>query len=141
MLAAGIIERAPPDAVKCCATTVLAQKAHKRGGLMLEELQYKVNEQCMKDGHPPAFKLPERDIVDDYPPNKPTGPQKWHICQNFNEVNRHTIIAPMPQGDIRAKQQHLSGYKYVSVFDFGSRFYAVKIPKELRPYTAFYVEG
>ncbi|KIK41124.1 hypothetical protein CY34DRAFT_50881, partial [Suillus luteus UH-Slu-Lm8-n1] len=28
MLAAGIIERAPPDAVKCCATTVLAQKAH-----------------------------------------------------------------------------------------------------------------
>ncbi|KAG2058755.1 hypothetical protein BDR06DRAFT_831867, partial [Suillus hirtellus] len=28
MLAAGIIKRAPPDAVKCCATTVLAQKAH-----------------------------------------------------------------------------------------------------------------
>ncbi|KAG2063864.1 hypothetical protein BDR04DRAFT_1036915, partial [Suillus decipiens] len=28
MLAAGIIERAPPEAVKCCATTVLAQKAH-----------------------------------------------------------------------------------------------------------------
>jgi hypothetical protein len=47
----------------------------------------------------------------------------------------------MPQGDIRAKQQHLSGHKYVSVFDFASGFYAVKIPKELWPYTAFYVEG
>jgi hypothetical protein len=141
MLAAGIIERAPPDAVKCCATTVLAQKAHKHGGLMLEELQYKVNEQCTKDGHPPAFKLPERDIVEDYPPNKPTGPQKWRICQNFNEVNRHTIIAPMPQGDTRAKQQRLSGHKYVSVFDFASGFYAVEIPKESRPYTAFYIEG
>ncbi|KAG0693208.1 hypothetical protein DFH29DRAFT_816581, partial [Suillus ampliporus] len=28
MLEAGIIGQAPPDAVKCCATTVLAQKAH-----------------------------------------------------------------------------------------------------------------
>ncbi|KAG2345882.1 hypothetical protein BDR05DRAFT_879154, partial [Suillus weaverae] len=28
MLTAGIIEKAPPEAVKCCATTVLAQKAH-----------------------------------------------------------------------------------------------------------------
>jgi hypothetical protein len=47
----------------------------------------------------------------------------------------------MPQGDIRAKQQRLSGHKYVSVFDFVSGFYAVEIPKESRPYTAFYVEG
>ncbi|KAG2335442.1 hypothetical protein BDR05DRAFT_850580, partial [Suillus weaverae] len=28
MLAAGIIEKAPAELVKCCATTVLAQKAH-----------------------------------------------------------------------------------------------------------------
>ncbi|KAJ8585784.1 hypothetical protein M405DRAFT_744705, partial [Rhizopogon salebrosus TDB-379] len=28
MLTAGIIEKAPPELVKCCATTVLAQKAH-----------------------------------------------------------------------------------------------------------------
>ncbi|KAG2114289.1 uncharacterized protein F5147DRAFT_570684, partial [Suillus discolor] len=28
MLAAGIIEKAPAEQVKCCATTVLAQKAH-----------------------------------------------------------------------------------------------------------------
>jgi len=47
----------------------------------------------------------------------------------------------MPQGDIRAKQQRLSGHKYISVFDFASGFYAVEIPKESQPYTAFYVEG
>jgi hypothetical protein len=46
----------------------------------------------------------------------------------------------MPQGDIRAKQR-LSGHKYISVFDFASGFYAVKIPKESQPYTAFYIEG
>lgn len=33
MIAAGIIERAPPDLVKCTATTVLAKKAHEQGGL------------------------------------------------------------------------------------------------------------
>ncbi|KAG1721399.1 hypothetical protein EDD22DRAFT_854399 [Suillus occidentalis] len=39
MIAAGIIEKAPPDLVKCAATTVLAKKAHEQGGLTLEELQ------------------------------------------------------------------------------------------------------
>lgn len=107
----------------------------------LEELQRRVNEQCQQDGLPPAFTLPEREVQDITAPMQPEGPQKWRICQNFNEVNRHTIIAPMPQGDIRAKQQRLSGHKYVSVFDFASGFYAVEVPEESRPFTAFYVEG
>src|SRR6267154_197025 len=47
----------------------------------------------------------------------------------------------MPQGDIRAKKQRLSGHKYVSVFDFAAGFYAVEVPEQSRPYTAFYVEG
>jgi hypothetical protein len=50
MLTAGIIEKAPADTVKCCATTVLAQKAHEQGGLTLEELQHQVNEQCAQHG-------------------------------------------------------------------------------------------
>ena len=142
MLAAGIIEKAPPELVKCCATTVLAQKAHEQGGLTLEELQYKVNEQCTQHGQPPAFTLPEREAPSEAPPPAPiAGPQKWRICQNFNAVNRHTVIAPMPQGDIRAKQLRLSGHKYVSVFDFAAGFYAVEIAEESRPYTAFYIEG
>ena len=47
----------------------------------------------------------------------------------------------MPQGDIRLKQQKLSGHCFVSVFNFASGFYAVKIHKESCPYIAFYVEG
>jgi hypothetical protein len=47
----------------------------------------------------------------------------------------------MPQGDIRAKQLRLSRHKYISVFDFASGFYAVEIPEDSRPYTAFYVKG
>ncbi|KAG1845764.1 hypothetical protein C8R48DRAFT_616945 [Suillus tomentosus] len=39
MLTAGIIERAPPDLIKCAATTVLAKKAHEQQGLTLEELR------------------------------------------------------------------------------------------------------
>ena len=47
----------------------------------------------------------------------------------------------MPQGDIRAKQQRLSGHRWVSGFDFAAGFYAVLVDPGSRPYTAFYVEG
>jgi hypothetical protein len=46
MLKAGIIERAPPELVKCTATTVIAQKAHKTNSLSEEELKQRVNDQC-----------------------------------------------------------------------------------------------
>ena len=67
--------------------------------------------------------------------------QKWRICQNFSEVNKVPEIAAMPQGDIRLKQQRLSGHHYISIFDFTSGFYAVKVDKESCPYTGFYIEG
>jgi hypothetical protein len=67
--------------------------------------------------------------------------QKWQICQDFQEVNKYTKVAPMPQGNICAKQHRLSRHRYVSIIDFASGFYAVEIDQELRPYTAFYIEG
>jgi hypothetical protein len=67
--------------------------------------------------------------------------QKWQVCQDFKEVNKHSKVALMPQGDIWVKQHHLSGHQYVSIIDFASGFYAVKIHKESCPYTAFYIEG
>jgi hypothetical protein len=69
------------------------------------------------------------------------GEQKWQICQDFREVNKYTKVAPMPQGDIHAKQHRLSGQRYVSVIDFVSGFYAVEIDSQSCPYTAFYIEG
>jgi hypothetical protein len=141
MLAAGIIEKAPAELVKCCATTVLAQKAHEQGGLTLEELQRRVNEQCAQQGQSPAFTLLQREVEETPKEDQMAWAQKWRICQNFNEVNRHTVITLMLQGDIWAKHLRLSGHKYISVFDFASGFYAVEIPEDSRPFTAFYVEG
>jgi Reverse transcriptase (RNA-dependent DNA polymerase) len=69
------------------------------------------------------------------------GEQKWQICQDFREVNKHTKVAPMPQGDIHAKQHRLSSHRYISVIDFMSGFYTVEIDTQLHPYTAFYIEG
>jgi hypothetical protein len=47
----------------------------------------------------------------------------------------------MPQGDIRLKQQNLSGHRWVTVFDFASGFYACEVEEDDQPYICFYVEG
>jgi len=66
---------------------------------------------------------------------------KWCICQNFNDVNKVSQVAPMPQGDIAAKQQHLAGHKYICVLDFTAGFYAIPVEEDSQPYLCFYMEG
>jgi hypothetical protein len=140
MLRADIIEQCSPDQVKCVSPTTLAQKVHTNTGLNLEELQHRVNDQCVTSGLESHFNLPPRTLpTPDDESNKKE--PKWRICQNFSQINKVTKIAPMPQGDIRAKQQRLSGHRWVSGFDFAAGFYAVTVTPESRPYTAFYVEG
>jgi hypothetical protein len=143
MLEAGLIERAPPELIKCATTTVIAQKAHEAGGMSLGELQQRVNDQCQGAGFKPAFTLPQREIPPPTADNQAAdkGPKKWRICQNFTQLNKVTEVAPMFQGDILAKQQRLSGHQFVSVFDFTSGFYAIEVPEKWRPYLAFYIEG
>ena len=140
MLAAGVLEQCEPGQVKCVSPTTLAQKVHEGAGLTLEELQHRINDQCVANGFEPHFQMPPRTTPT---PNDEvaSSEQKWRICQNFGEVNKLTKIAPMPQGDIRTKQQRLSGHRWVSIFDFTAGFYAVEVAEESRPYTAFYVEG
>ena len=140
MLEADIIEQCSPDQVKCASPTTLAQKAHSGPGLTLEELQHHINDECISHGFEPFFSLPPRTTPtpnDELTKDDP----KWRICQNFAQINKVTKIAPTPQGDIRAKQQRLSGHRWVSRFDFTAGFYAVSVDPESRPYTAFYVEG
>ena len=119
---------------------MLAQKAHKGGGLTLEELQQQIEAECVKTGLKPYFNIPQNENTPSAPEPCPKE-QKWQICQNFSEINCMTEIVAMPQGDIQLKQQKLSGHHFVSVFDFASGFYAVKIHEESHPYIAFYVEG
>ena len=139
MLEADVIEACNPEDVKCISPTTLAQKTHQGKGLRLEELQHRVNDECVAHGIESKFDLPPRTTPtpDDTTQEDP----KWRICQNFSQVNKITKVAPMPQGDIRAKQQRLSGHRWVSGFDFAAGFYAVVVDPESRPYTAFYVEG
>ena len=110
MLEAGIITPINHSEVKCCGATALAKKAHKGTGLTIEELQHRVNDECVTAGIPSAFNgLPHKS-----PQQQDTAPEeaqtKWWVCQNFAELNKVTQVPPMPQGDIRAKQQHLSGH-------------------------------
>ena len=139
LLAADIIEPIRPEDVKCASPITLAQKPHENAGLSLDELRYKVNMECVTHG------LPSVEGIERPPPTPsptaPPKPQTWRICQNYAALNKVTQVFPMPQGDIRTKQQRLSGHRWVHGFDFASGFYAVTIPEEYRPYLAFYVEG
>lgn len=125
MLEAGVIEACKPEDVKCISPTTLAQKVHQGKGLALDELQHRVNDECISHGMEPKFDLPPR--TNPTPDDKPTEEPKWCICQNFAQINKITKVAPMPQGDIRAKQQCLSGHQWVSGFDFAAGFYAVLV--------------
>ena len=103
MLEGGIICPMHPAEVKCMAPLVLAQKAHGNTGLSTEELLHRVNNECMKHGLPASFDLPPHPP----PPDTShafTSPKKWCLCQDFGEINKVMPVAPVPQGDIRAKQ-------------------------------------
>jgi hypothetical protein len=56
MLEAGIIAPINHSEVKCCGATTLAKKAHEGTGLNIEELQHRVNDECVTAGIPSAFK-------------------------------------------------------------------------------------
>lgn len=137
---AGIIQRIAPEDVKAAAPTVLAQKAHSAAGIPIEELWHRVNDQCSQHGLPILDNLPLQPPPEPAASNPPATP-KWRICQNFTEINRNSQIPPLPQGDIRAKQQHLSGHCWISVIDFAVGFYAIPVDEETQPYVAFYTEG
>jgi hypothetical protein len=141
MLEAGIIEPIHHTNVKCCGATTLAKKAHEGDGLDIEELQHRLNEQCTETGRSIPFKdLPNRKMEQGSTLMEDKQ-AKWRVCQDFAELNRVTKVPPMPQGDIRTKQQRLSGHRWINTFDFAAGFYACEIEPENRPYVCFYVEG
>ena len=141
MLEAGIIRPIHPSEVRFVAQTVLAKKTHEGEGLSIGELKHKVNEQCLKHGLPNEFEMPPQPEPNPSNSTARDTPIKWHMCQDFGGINKVTEIAPMPQGDIRAKQLRLSGHRYVHVFDFAAGFYGIAVHPDSQPYITFFVEG
>jgi len=140
MLKGRIIHSIHPGDVKYVAPSVLAQKMHGNTGLSLDELKHRVNDECMKHGLPGAFDLPPCLPPAETVPMT-TSPNKWCLCQDFREINKVTPIAPVPQGDIGAKQLRLSGHRYIHIFDFAAGFYRIAIHQDSQPYITFYLEG
>lgn len=136
-----MIRQIHPRDVHFVAQTVLAQKAHEGQGLAIDELKHQVNNQCVTNNLPPEFKLLLQPARPENEPLQEVPPLKWHICQDFNDINKLIEIAPLPQGDMRAKQLHLSGHRYFHIFDFAVGFYGVQIHPDSQPYITFYIEG
>ena len=95
--------------------------------MSIETLKHKVNEQCLKNGLPSEFNIPNQPEPAANPPTRQNTPIKWRMCQDFGGINKVTEVAPVPQGDIHAKQLRLSGHRYVHVFDFAAGFYGEMI--------------
>jgi hypothetical protein len=100
MLNMGIIAPINHKDIKCCGATTLAKKAHEGGGLIIEELQHRLNKECTASGITPSFNnLPKRKTEQE---NTVTieAQAKWRVCQDFAKLNKITKVPPMPQGDI-----------------------------------------
>ena len=83
---------------------------HEGQGLSLEELKYKVNKQCLKNNIPGKFDMPPQPEPNTHTPIEHDTPIKWRMCQDFGGINKVTEVAPVPQGDICAKQLKLLGH-------------------------------
>ena len=141
MLEAGIVCPIHPSEVQFVAQTVLVKKTHEGQGLSIEELKYKVNEQCIKNNLPGEFDIPPQPESDTHHPSKHDTPIKWCMCQDFNGINKVTKVTPVPQGDIHAKQLRLLRHQYVHVSDFAAGFYGISVHSDSQLYIMFFVEG
>jgi hypothetical protein len=110
--------------------------------MTVDELRQRLNQVCDGIGiTPPFIGPPGAKPLPDRSSTSKDLPEKWCVCTNYMKLNEVTQVLQLPQGDIRTKQQALSGHQWISIFDFAAGFYVVEIAEESRPYTALYVEG
>ena len=92
-------------------------------------------------GIPSKFILPPQSEPNPTQTPKQNTHVKWRMCQDFGGINKVTEIAPVPQGDIRAKWLRLSGHRYIHVFDFAAGFYGISVHPDSQPFIMFFMEG
>jgi hypothetical protein len=135
---AGVIRPIAAEEVKCCSPVTIAQKAHTNEGLTMNEIIHRLNDQCVAAGRESAENLLPRDGPSKNPADDIPKEPKFRFCMNYGELNKSTLVRPMPQGNIQAMQQNLCGKRWISKFNFASGFYACPVAKESQPYAAFY---
>ena len=120
MLGAGVIVLISHRDVKSCGPMTLAKKAHDGEGLTIKELQHWVNDEYIAAGFPSVFEdLPHPGSHVNGPTDDEILATKWHVCQDFMDLNKVTQVPALPQGDIRAKQQRLSSHWWL-ILQMGS---------------------
>lgn len=138
LLEAGVICPIAAEDVKCCSPVSIAQKAHAHEGLTHNKLIHCLEEQCIVADRPPSENLPPQDkILERVNDNAPKTPKYW-FCMNYGELNKSTLVRPMPQGDIHSMQHNLCRKCWISKFGFALGFYACPVIKESQPYAVFY---
>jgi hypothetical protein len=92
LLLAGVTRPIAAEDVKCCSPITIPWKAHSSGGLTINELIHRLEDQCVASGRKPADNLPPRETPSDPSTNsKPTKP-KFHFCMNYGELNKSTAV-------------------------------------------------
>ena len=100
-----------------------------------------IQSQCLEHGISSEFKIPPQPELGPSLPEKQAMPIKWCIYQDFRGINKVTKVAPVPQGNIHAKQLQLSGHQYIHVFNFAAGFYGIRVHPDSQPYITFFMEG
>ena len=118
METAGIIQAVPADAIKCLNSTHLAPKDNgKNLGMTRAALLHQCNQQCQANRLPDFWEQikgeEDADNADQELETKDEGPKpllkKWWVCQAFHAVNVATQVPAFPSGDLKMKQQAVSG--------------------------------
>ncbi|CAK5273604.1 unnamed protein product [Mycena citricolor] len=138
---AGVLRPIHPRDVKCVSPIKLAQKEHENEGLSHEELKQELNEACERAGMPRPYEMEHKVRTKGAKGGSSQQEQKWRICQNFHELKKLLKVVPVPQGNIRDKQRRLAGHRYVSIFDFASGFFALRVDEAAQPYLVMFVPG
>lgn len=140
---ADVLREIRPNDIKAAHPMVLAQKAHGAPGLSMDEIKWKIEDECIRLGGKLSVNMPPRPPPLTRTTDNPESAckPKWRITHNFNSVNKVCNLAPIVQGDIQAKQQQMAGHKYICIIDFASGFYAIKVEEEDQPYLCIYTEG
>lgn len=157
---ASIIKKVPTAAAKWVSAMSLAPKEKPgAGGLSLDDLRRRANEECVKEGFAPMWEeldaagVPVAQPAERVDKGGDDGAEsagkreeakrwnKWRLCMNFIGLNKVTPHHSFPMGDLGAKQQMVAGHRWVSVIDFMAGFYAVGMADDDIGYTAFEVPG